>query len=304
MSSKYIKALFNLLPEGFVIPKEADNSELGGVLDVIAQSLQDAETAADSLRNDLFPDTVSPFTDDWHRILGFPRCGIVPATQQSKVDVNLAWLNINEFSNAQFYIDIAAVLGFTIIIEDLGGATTNTIEKIINGGFTADSDWTKGTGWAIAAGVASKSAGTASNLSQADAVVQTASYDVEFTISNYVAGSVTPSAGSGGTGTARSANGTFSETIVAAASDDFLLVADATFDADIDNVSVKPTIPIGGLAAHQWRVISTFTAPTIVFKIGAGVMGDKLVDTGSNDPLECLIEFFAPAHTEVLFEYI
>lgn len=40
-------------------------------------------------------------------------------------------------------------------------------DKIVNGGFGADSDWSKGTDWSIGAGVATKAAGAvASNLSQ------------------------------------------------------------------------------------------------------------------------------------------
>lgn len=39
-------------------------------------------------------------------------------------------------------------------------------ELIVNGGFATDSDWAKGSFWTIAAGVAKRSAGAASNLSQ------------------------------------------------------------------------------------------------------------------------------------------
>lgn len=39
-------------------------------------------------------------------------------------------------------------------------------ELIVNGGFGADSDWTKGANWTIAAGVATKSGGVANNLTQ------------------------------------------------------------------------------------------------------------------------------------------
>ena len=187
--SNYTKALFNLLPAGFIMPQEADNSDMGGLIDVGADAMQAVETASNTVMDELFPDKVSAFTNDWHRVLGFPRCGITSSTQSQKVDANIAWLNIGELSDDQFFIDIAAVMGYTITISDVIGSTGVSLGE-------------------------------------------------------------------------------------------------------------------AALTAHQWRVTSTLVAPTIIFKMGAGVMGDPLVDTGSNDPLECLIEFFSPAHTQVLFEYI
>lgn len=37
---------------------------------------------------------------------------------------------------------------------------------VVNGTFAADTDWTKGTGWSIGSGVATKSAGSAANITQ------------------------------------------------------------------------------------------------------------------------------------------
>lgn len=55
-------------------------------------------------------------------------------------------------------------------------------EEIINGGFDADSDWTKGTGWTIAAGVASFSGSAIAALSQAlSGLTSGDAYEVTFT---------------------------------------------------------------------------------------------------------------------------
>jgi hypothetical protein len=112
-----------------------------------------------------------------------------------------------------------------------------------NPGFDADTDWTKGTGWTIAAGVASKAAGVASSLSQSSiGVTATKLFRMSFEISGRTAGTVTPVAGSI-SGTAVSADGTYAENIVAAGSDAASLAADSAFDGDIDNFQITEVLP-------------------------------------------------------------
>lgn len=53
-------------------------------------------------------------------------------------------------------------------IEDTNYAVGSDV--VVNGTFTADSDWAKGTGWTIADGKAAKEAGEASNLAASAAV--------------------------------------------------------------------------------------------------------------------------------------
>jgi hypothetical protein len=101
--------------------------------------------------------------------------------------------------------------------------------------FDADAVWVKGTGWTISAGVATAAPGSASNLTEVDILEIGKTYTVVFTISNYAAGTITPYCGSGGAGTARSSNGTFTETIVCSGSDDFYFAKNAAADCDIDD---------------------------------------------------------------------
>lgn len=114
------------------------------------------------------------------------------------------------------------------------------VDLVTNGDFGADTDWTKGTGWSIAAGVASSDGTQAgdADLTQALSLVNGQTYEVEFTISNYTTGNVTPVAGDV-EGTDRAANGTFTENIVAGAGGDIDLRADLNFIGDIDNVTVR-----------------------------------------------------------------
>lgn len=134
----------------------------------------------------------------------------------------------------------------------MGGAAWDEItidqdavpELVTNGGFDADTDWTKGAGWSIAAGVATAAA-TTTDLEQAIDLFDGTQYEFIFTISNFTAGTVTPKV-RGTAGTARSANGTFTETITAgSASPSLLQFTGAAFSADVDVVSLKLKNPSG-----------------------------------------------------------
>lgn len=144
-----------------------------------------------------------------------------------------------------------------ITAETIGG------ELVGNGGFDSDTIWVKGTGWTIAAGVATKAPGTGSDLEQTITITDTVSYTVTFTISGYVAGTVTPKIG-GTSGTARSANGTFTETIAAGASGFIELTADSTFDADIDVVSVLPVVQDRSVKANHLQINGTALVKSVV----------------------------------------
>lgn len=126
------------------------------------------------------------------------------------------------------------------LVQFAGGGLSN--ERAINGSFATDSDWTKGSGWTIAAGVADAAAGAGSDLSQATRLVIGNTYKFTFTVANRTAGSITPKAGTAA-GTARSTNGTFTENIVCAGNTSIIFSKDATFDGDIDNVSVVEVTP-------------------------------------------------------------
>tara|TARA_R110000868_G_scaffold290945_1_gene551150 strand:+ start:3839 stop:5575 length:1737 start_codon:yes stop_codon:yes gene_type:complete len=113
--------------------------------------------------------------------------------------------------------------------------------QVTNGGFGADSDWTKGTGWTIGSGVATKTAGSASLLSQAQTMTAGRYYIVTYTITR-TAGSITPQFAGGSTvsGTARSTSGTFTDIMTVVSGNNTLqLSADASFAGTVDNVSLK-----------------------------------------------------------------
>lgn len=131
---------------------------------------------------------------------------------------------------------ISATYGYT------DGDTTRT-NLIINGGFAADTDWSKGAGWTISGGKANKAAGTQSGLSQAFSFVAGTVYRLSSTVSGYTAGTgrlrFTGTTTVNGVG--RTANGTYLEKMTAAAGNNtFLLLGDATFAGSFDDIIMFP----------------------------------------------------------------
>ena len=115
---------------------------------------------------------------------------------------------------------------------------------VLNGGFDTDTIWTKGTGWTVAGGVAhSDGTGNQASVSQATSGITVGkAYQATFTVSNYVSGSIRAVVGGTGNGTFRSANGTYTENIIASGVLSIFLqqntTANGSFVGDIDNVSV------------------------------------------------------------------
>jgi hypothetical protein len=127
----------------------------------------------------------------------------------------------------------------------LGGASLSA-EMVRNGGFDADGTWKKGTGWAIAGGVATKTAGVSDTISQPASLIPGQSYTLVFTVSGYSAGgaNIRFQGGASVIGTTRSANGTYTQTLVAGPGNNVIaILGNATFAGSIDNVSVKLVIP-------------------------------------------------------------
>ena len=113
---------------------------------------------------------------------------------------------------------------------------------VINGDFASDTIWSKGTGWTIAAGVASCDGSQVANtsLTQADLIPAGKDYEATFTVSNYSAGSVRIVLGNV-EGTFRSANGTYVQAITSINAGNLKIEGNATFVGDIDNVTVTQT---------------------------------------------------------------
>ena len=149
--------------------------------------------------------------------------------------------------------DLAAFFNDDEFAEDII-YTAKTTNLITNGAFDSDTEWSKGTGWSIAAGVASCDGTQAatSHLTQDPPLVIGKTYRCSFTLSNYGAGNVLIMVGNSGLGTWRSANGTYHENIICAGTTTILIAGDADFVGDIDNV--------------ECYLISNITIPAIVIR--------------------------------------
>lgn len=124
-------------------------------------------------------------------------------------------------------------------------------EKIINGSFDTDTAWTKGTGWTISGGTAScdgtQTSTTNLNNTTGNGLVNGKTYRVVYTISGYAGGSIRIKLGNAGYGVYHSANGTYTQDLVAGVTTfpTAQFNADANFVGSIDNVSVQEIVSSG-----------------------------------------------------------
>lgn len=119
---------------------------------------------------------------------------------------------------------------------------------IVNPYFNADATWTKGAGWTIGSGVATATGAISTDLSQAGVLDGTSSYLVVFTVTRS-AGSVTATCGTQA-GTARSASGTYAETIVSNGTG--FKFATSGFTGTVDNVFVYRVAALS--ASGPWQI--------------------------------------------------
>jgi hypothetical protein len=141
-----------------------------------------------------------------------------------------------------------------LILDKSRSAPSMGANQITNGGFLEDADWTKGTGWTIGSGVATKTAGSASVLSQAQTMTAGRYYIVTYTITRS-AGTITPQFAGGSTvsGTARSSSGTYTDIMTAVSGNNTVqFSADASFAGTVDDVSVK----VLSAGNHAYQVTS------------------------------------------------
>ena len=136
-----------------------------------------------------------------------------------------------------------------VTLKPLGSTTTTqagsvkqvlTPNLVTNGTFDTDSNWTKGTGWSIGSGVASRTGAGNSNLRTANeiSIVQNRWYFVQFYVSAYTSGQIRPIVGAGGIGTSVSSTGWHSEYIRCSGSS-YLFMQGLSFEGSIDNVIVQ-----------------------------------------------------------------
>lgn len=158
-------------------------------------------------------------------------------------------------------------------------------EKVTNGTFAADTDWTKGAAWSISGGFARKTIDGTNTLSQAVGAVAGELYLLTFTItsdSTATASTVTPTlGGTAGSVCINHALGnsalTYTMHILATTTGDLIFTPSNTSRFTLDDVSVK-RINGGVVRANSMKVVTG--AKNYTSQIGAvgGVISDSYAD--------------------------
>lgn len=114
----------------------------------------------------------------------------------------------------------------TVIVSDLLSDSTWTWE--LDEGWTLDTSGAKATCDGVLGG----------DITQSAILTVGKKYRTIYTVSGWSAGTITLNCGSGGTGTPRGSNATFSEDLLCETDGDLIFTADADFDGSIDDVIV------------------------------------------------------------------
>jgi hypothetical protein len=150
----------------------------------------------------------------------------------------------------------------SLMLDKSKGSGAIGSNTVVNGTFDTDTDWTKGTGWSIGLGVATKIAGTAAKLSQAVTLTAGRYYIVTYTITR-TAGTLTMQFTGGTTvnGTGRGAAGTYTDILTAVSGNTTLeFSTTSTFAGTVDNVTLRE-MPAGN---HAYTPAAASTArPTL-----------------------------------------
>lgn len=146
---------------------------------------------------------------------------------------------------------------------------TQGSDVILNGAFATDTQWSKGTGWTIASGVATKAAGVVAQLSQTALTAETW-YTIGWTLT-WTASTFTTLLGSStqlGNAT-RSGSGTFTETGRALAALGGVRATNTASAGSVDDVSYRP-ITLSTLFASVDRGSSTNDCSAAINTIQTG----------------------------------
>lgn len=148
-------------------------------------------------------------------------------------------------------------------------------ELVLNGDFSATTNWTLGASWSIGSGVATSTpTGSLSNITQAISLTANRLYAVTFTVTR-VTGTITPRFTGGTTvaGTAVSTSGTYTQYLLSVTGNTTLeFQANTAFDGTLDNVSVKDVSYFNGqIFAGMQKDVDTATA--IVIEHGPSTSG-------------------------------
>lgn len=115
----YKKQLIALLPAGNIWPAAHVINTFTALLDALAEELSRIDARVANLIEEAYPDTAVEMLSDWERVAGLPdKCTGELGTLQQRHNALMGVLTIERSLSKQFYINIAARLGFNITIAE------------------------------------------------------------------------------------------------------------------------------------------------------------------------------------------
>lgn len=116
--SDYRQQLQALLPRGAAWPQEADATLLQ-LLDAMAAELARVDARGDDLLDESDPRATSELLADWERVAGLPDpCVPLGATFEQRRNALTGRLTGTGGASRQYFIELAAALGFTVTITE------------------------------------------------------------------------------------------------------------------------------------------------------------------------------------------
>lgn len=118
-AADYLEQLKTLLPPGQAFPREAGTT-MHDLLDGMSIELARVDARGESLPVEAIPSTTSEMLSDWERIAGLPdKCsGVLEETLQGRRNALLAKLSGTGGQSLDYFMQLAAVLGYTVTIEE------------------------------------------------------------------------------------------------------------------------------------------------------------------------------------------
>jgi len=134
----YLQQLQALLPQGPAWSREQD-TVLTKLLTAFAEEFARVDLRTDNLLNEADPRTTNELLTDWERVAGLPDlCTGIPATIALRRELLVSKLTNVGGQSRQFFIDLAAKLGYTITITEFKRFRVNSrVNDPLN-----DADWT------------------------------------------------------------------------------------------------------------------------------------------------------------------
>lgn len=115
---KYTAMIQNLLPVGYAWPRQA-NTNMENLLTALATEPERVDCRVQDMLTEAYPLTTSELLTDWERALGLPEeCEGLGDTVQKRRQAVHQKLSSLGGQSPQFYIDLAASIGFEITITE------------------------------------------------------------------------------------------------------------------------------------------------------------------------------------------